>query len=85
MRRNFFADLDPTVGKTKRNIDLLLNFIDSTGGRKTEPDFDENGQPLTRSMPSLESLKAGIELGRMPTRVARRMAQDVLTAWAVRY
>lgn len=77
--------LDPKAGKTKKNVECLLKFLDTTGGRKTEPAFDEAGQPLTRSMPSLESLKGGIESGRMPVRVARRVAQDILKSWSVKY
>lgn len=72
-------------GKTDEKVTWLLAFLDSTGGRKAEPEFDEKGQPLTRAMPSLESLKGGVELGRTPVRVARRMAQDVLSAWSVKY
>lgn len=73
------------MGKRKKNIICLLAFLDKTGGRDDEPEFDEQGHPLTRAMPSLESLKAGIELGRMPVRVARRMAQDILRKWLVKY
>lgn len=84
-KKGIFADLDPTAGKTEKNIRVLLDFLESTGGRKAEPAFDEKGQPLTRSGVSLESLKGGVELGRMPTRVARRMAQEILAAWSVKY
>lgn len=78
--------VDPKGGKTKKNVECLLKFLDATGGREDVPDFDEAGQPLTRSHPSLSSLKGGIELGRMPVRVARRMAQDILkSSWSVKY
>lgn len=84
-KEGFFTYLDPTAGKTEKNIGILLDFLGATGGRKTEPAFDEKGQPLTRSGASLESLKGGVELGRMPTRVARRMVQDILRSWSVKY
>lgn len=84
--KKFFANLDLTSGKTEKNVKILKSFLDATGGREDEPDFDEAGQPLTRSRPSLSSLKGGIELGRMPVRVARRMAQDILkSSWSVKY
>ena len=76
------GQLNPKEGKTEENIRALRALLDATGGRKAEPDFDEVGQPLTRSHPSLSSLKGGIELGRMPLRVARRMAQDILGSWS---
>ena len=83
--KKIFFDLEPEMGKTEKNIRILLDFLDATGGRHSEPAFDEKGQPLMRSRPSLESLKGGIELGRMPVRVARRMAQDILKNWLVKY
>lgn len=80
------SDLEPKAGKTEKNIRVLLSFLDATGGRKVEPDFDEQGQPLTRVGASLSSLKGGIELKRTPIRVARRMAQGILTDdWSVKY
>lgn len=83
--KKIFFDLEPKNGKAEKNIRVLLEFLEATGGRKTEPAFDEEGHPLVRSGASLETLKGGIELGRMPIRVARRMAQDILTAWSIRY
>lgn len=83
--KKILFDLEPKNGKTPKNIRVLLEFLEATGGRKVEPAFDEKSQPLTRSGASLESLKGGIEYGRMPVRVARRMAQDILTAWRVEY
>lgn len=83
--KKIFFDLEPKMGKTEKNIGILLKFLDFTGGRMVEPAFDEKGQPLTRSGASLESLKAGIELNRMPIHVARRMAQEILASWSVEY
>ncbi|MCZ3493546.1 hypothetical protein L2829_00120 [Lactobacillus gasseri] len=77
--------LDPKAGKTEENVKALWDFLDATGGRKVEPAFDEDGRPLTRSHPSLSALKGGLELNRMPVRVARRMAQDILTTWLGKY
>lgn len=77
----------PQDGKTEKNVEnveYLLAFLDETGGRKAEPAFDA-GRPLVRAQSSLASLKGGTEYGRMPVRVARRMAQDILTAWQVKY
>lgn len=79
------GQLDPEEGKTEENIQALRALLDATGGREDEPCYDEIGQPLTRSQPSLASLKGGLELNRMPVRVARRMAQDILTTWLGKY
>lgn len=81
--KNILMQLKPDEGKTKQNIDVLLAFLDSTGGNDLEPDFNEKGEPLTRAFPSLSTLKGGITLGRMPIRVARRMAQGILKDWQV--
>lgn len=81
-KKDFFAGLDPTAGKTEKNLQVLKAFLDATGGQEAEPAVDESGWPLTRALPSLETLKGGVELGRMPLRVARRMAQDLLRSWS---
>lgn len=79
------SKLIPQDGKTEKNVAYLLAFLDETGGRKAEPAFDERGRPLTRAGASLESLKGGLEFNRMPIRVARRMAQEILASWSVEY
>ncbi|MFR0595397.1 hypothetical protein [Limosilactobacillus mucosae] len=84
-QKNLLAQLNPSEGKTKLNIDVLLAFLDSTGGRSPEPAFDENGVPLTRSLPSLATLKGSVTLGRMPILVARRMVQEILKDWQIQF
>lgn len=82
---NLINKLNPDVGKTNSNVAILLEFLDKTGGRKPEPAFDETGWPLTRQGASLSSLIGGVKFERLPIRAARRMAQEILEGWSIKY
>lgn len=42
-KKAFFAGLDPTAGKTEKNLQILKAFLDATGGQEAEPAVDESG------------------------------------------